>query len=88
MRHTREHKKKDPEINPEYDRVISKGGSSALELKVVESTEIKLSWKNINLRLTDEMINEIDRIITTQRIGISRTAWILEAIQEKLRNDF
>jgi len=41
-------------------------------------------WKFINIRLPQDMISEIDEIISL-RIGISRTAWILEAIQEKIK---
>jgi len=41
-------------------------------------------WKFINIRIPEEMIEEIDSAISL-RVGISRTAWILESIQEKLR---
>ena len=58
---------------------IEKGGGVAAD----DQSE----WKNINLRLKSDMITKIDDIVQNERIGMNRTAWILEAIQEKFKRD-
>jgi len=39
---------------------------------------------NINLRIPTRLLNGVDEALK-DRVGISRTGWILEAIQEKLK---
>lgn len=41
-------------------------------------------WPIINLRISHEMLETVDQIVFT-RAGITRTGWILEAIQEKIK---
>jgi len=41
-------------------------------------------WKNILLRIKSEAINEIDEFVK-DRMGMTRTGWILEAVQEKIK---
>jgi hypothetical protein len=41
-------------------------------------------WSMINLRISREMLEDVDRAVN-ERVGITRTGWILEAIHEKLK---
>lgn len=41
-------------------------------------------WSNFNLRIRDDMIAGIEEDLEN-RIGLTKTGWILEAIQEKLK---
>ena len=62
--------------------VIEKGGNVAADKQISQKTE----WKNFNLRLRDDISDQIDEALLN-RVGLSKTAWILEAIQEKLKKD-
>ena len=46
--------------------------------------ENKFEWTNFTLRIRKDLSQEIDNVLKN-RIGISKTAWILEAIQQKLK---
>lgn len=67
-------------IENERKRVIEKGGSMANEKK-------KMQWKNICLRMPKDMVSTIDKIVESQ-VGITRTGWVLQALQEKLNKDY
>lgn len=41
-------------------------------------------WRIINLRISEEMISDVDEAVS-ERVGITRTGWILEAIDEKIK---
>jgi hypothetical protein len=69
------------------DKDLESRRKSFIENASYCSTEKKDTWKMINIRITSQMIDEIDEIIQTERIGMNRTSWILEAIQEKLKRD-
>jgi len=43
-------------------------------------------WAMINLRISSEMLYDVDRAVN-ERVGITRTGWILEAILEKLMSE-
>lgn len=43
-------------------------------------------WAYFSLRIRKDISDDIDQNLE-KRIGISKTAWILEAIQEKLKKD-
>lgn len=62
------------------DQIISKGGEVAADKVATD----KIDWKMINIRVRADLLLEIDQELK-DRIGIKRTAWILEAIQEKLK---
>lgn len=64
----------------DLDKVISSGGHVA-----ADHQQKKESWTSIQLRISNDMIEEIASILKEKRVGLSRNAWILEAIQEKLR---
>jgi hypothetical protein len=40
-------------------------------------------WMMVNLRISTNMLKDIDDAVK-ERVGITRTGWILEAIHEKL----
>lgn len=52
--------------------------------KVKEDFKKRKKWQNINLRISEEMLRDVDEAVS-QRVGITRTGWILEAIHEKLK---
>jgi predicted HicB family RNase H-like nuclease len=60
-------------------KIISKGGHVSEDLK-----SNKYSFKNINLRLPEDMFHAIDDYVE-KRIGISRNGWILQCLDEKLK---
>lgn len=62
----------------EIEEIIDKGGE-------VASDKQKSDWTNFNLRIKTEMLREIDEVLK-KTVGISKTGWILQAVQEKLRN--
>ncbi len=59
----------------DYDKVVNAGGKVRTEAK---------GWSNFNLRIRDDMVSGIEEDLEN-RIGLTKTSWILEAIQEKLR---
>ncbi len=67
----------------EVRTLIEKGGSVAK----VKSKTVKSDLKNVQLRLLDNVISEIDDIRDKSLVAPSRHAWILTAIKEKLERD-
>ena len=65
----------------EIDALIDKGA----HVKNDEANS-RDEWTNINLRIPKRMLGKIN-ITLSSRIGMTRTSWILEAIQEKLERD-
>jgi hypothetical protein len=45
-----------------------------------------IKWCSLHLRLPEVFLEKIDEVLKN-RFSISRTAWILEAIQEKLKKE-
>lgn len=41
-------------------------------------------WRIVNLRISSEMLDEVDRAVD-DRVGITRTGWILESIHRHLK---
>lgn len=62
------------------DEMIERGGHVQADI----SEKNKKEWVNFCLRIQKEMLEDIDKILEN-RVGISKTGWILEAIQEKLK---
>lgn len=61
--------------------IISNGGA------VKESTkpkDEKLTWTNICVRIPTSLLNDVDKTVK-KRFSVSRNGWILESIQEKLK---
>ncbi len=63
------------------DELISKGAPVNEDMK--KNVE---SWVMINLRLPSWMLQEIDSIMES-RVGMSRNAWLLEAINDKIKQE-
>ena len=87
-------KKTRPKVSEEeINKIINKGGSTGGEevkptvVSSVPSTKPKRKKKEgtsyVQLRVPLELLDQID-YVRKDRIGISRHAWILEAIQEKI----
>ncbi len=65
-------------IKKKLEKVIEKGGHVAADLKQDKT------FSNFNLRLPNELGREIDEALQSL-FGVTKTAFILQAIQEKLR---
>lgn len=63
----------------DVDALIDKGAKVKEDFK----RQVK-EWAMINLRISSEMLKGVDDAVA-QRVGITRTGWILEAIYEKLK---
>lgn len=59
----------------DYEKVVNAGGKVKSDNK---------GWSNFNLRIRDDMVTGIEEELEN-RIGLTKTGWILEAIQEKLK---
>ncbi len=53
--------------------------------KVKEDSKTK-EWLMVNLRISSEMLEQVDEAVSN-RVGITRTGWILEAIHQKLKEE-
>lgn len=51
-----------------------------------DKSSIKNEWMRILLRIKSDDVQQIDEEIKS-RMGMTRTSWILEAIQEKLQKE-
>ncbi len=51
-----------------------------------KDSEDKKVWLHFTLRIRKDLLEDIEKVLE-KRIGISKTAWILEAIQEKLKTE-
>lgn len=62
----------------DIEALINKGA------KVKEDhIEESRNWVYINIRISPEMLKHVDKNVRAQ-VGIKRTGWILQAIQDKL----
>lgn len=59
------------------DEYVNKGGEV-----LADKIETKKEWVHFCLRVPQYLLDSIDK---EKRIGISKTGWILEAIQDKLK---
>lgn len=62
----------------EVAKAIEKGGN----VRADNSNED--GFTNFNLRISKKMLRELDEALT-ETVGISKTGWILQAIQDKLK---
>lgn len=60
-------------------KYISQGGNVRADMEI--TTE---EWKTISLRIPVPLLQSVDGKVK-QRAALTRTAWILEAIQQKLK---
>ena len=73
-----------PKIKPTVSEkaisdLIEKGGSVPTEKNSKSKNE-----QTVNIRLPEDILNEIDNSVNSRRIKISRHTWLMEAIIEKL----
>lgn len=61
------------------DTIISRGAN------VKEDSIMSKEWSFLNLRIPTSLLNELNEHLES-KIGISRTGWILQAIQDKLKH--
>lgn len=69
------------------EKAISRGGHVQADLEnQLSGNSVRLKKKKINfcLSVPVSVLNEIDSVLQS-RFGISKTGWIIEAIQEKLK---
>lgn len=59
--------------------IIEKGGSVPAEKNVKGKAE-----QAVNLRLPEDVLDEIDKLVSARRVKTSRHTWLMEAIIEKL----
>ncbi len=71
------------------EKFISGGGLVQADL-IEEEKEViqkpKEEWTKVLLRIRSNILDEIDQLVL-DRMGMTRTGWILEAIQEKLKKE-
>lgn len=63
----------------EREKYISKGGD-------VSSDKLEVRFRNIQLRVPVEMLNRI-HVTTKKRPWLTRTSWILDAMEGKLKEE-
>ena len=75
------------EIEEAREKFISGGGLVVADLEEQVEECAKLDeWIKINLRIRKDAVNQIDKLVSS-RMGVTRTGWILGAIQEKLEEE-
>lgn len=65
----------------DVDALIAKGA-----MVKADFIEDKKMWAFMTLRIGMDMLKDVDYSVS-ERVGISRTGWILEAIHEKLKRE-
>lgn len=65
-------------LKKKIEQVIEKGGHVKADQKRINE------WTNFTLRIKLDMLQDIDEALE-ETVGISKTGWILQAIQEKLK---
>lgn len=78
-------------IEEAREKFISGGGLVAADMDEQKSLKVEDSlkldeWIKINLRIKKDAVTQIDKFVSS-RMGVTRTGWILEAIQEKLKKE-
>jgi hypothetical protein len=74
-------KPKVEDIEEAREKFINGGG---LVLSDVEEMQKKDEWTRLVLRIRTDAVEQIDNLIK-DRMGVTRTGWILQAIEEKLK---
>lgn len=68
----------------EIEALINKG--APVKEDKIEVKEKDNPWAHVLLRISKEMLQEVDKCVSN-RVGISRTGWLLEAIDEKIKRE-
>jgi predicted HicB family RNase H-like nuclease len=66
----------------DIDAVINRGGSSAASQEENEEQE-----RVFNLRVPESLVKEVDALRKRRTGKISRNTWILEAIEDKIKQE-
>lgn len=64
------------------DEIISKGGSSPSDQLYEENNNVK-----VTIRLTSKMLYIIDNYLKNSISKKTRTCWVREAVEEKIKRD-
>ncbi|MFC1611285.1 hypothetical protein ACFL6C_10015 [Myxococcota bacterium] len=72
--------KAEPAPNVDVDALINKGGS----VTRLANAEANQKQVYVQLRLPKELVDQIDKALSTRSIKTPRHTWFLEAIHEKL----
>lgn len=71
---------KEKKTEADFEKMIAKGALVHEDIKPKEDKKNA----HINFRIPSDMLNNVDEALK-ERVGMSRNAWILEAIHEKLK---
>lgn len=66
------------------ENFIEQGGSSPKLAPAAPEGEAGPDFRNVRLRMCEDLLAAVDQAVERRRSGIARHAWILEAIVEKL----
>lgn len=72
--------KRKPEKDDDLLKIISKGGHVQADLK-----SNKNKFKTFCLRMPESMFHQIDKMLE-DRVGLNKTSWILQCLDEKLKS--
>lgn len=75
-------KKLEKDQTPSIEQIIERGGEVAADKEPVSEKD----WKQFNIRLRNDLSRQIDQLLL-DRPGLSKTVWILEAINEKIKRE-
>lgn len=73
--------KQPPPHQYDLDELLDRGAKVKEDNKIIAEPN---HYAHINLRVPEKLLKELS-ICLKDRVGISRTGWILEAIHEKLQ---
>lgn len=68
----------------EIEALINKG--APVKEDKIEVKEKDSIWTHVLIRISKEMLQEVDKCLSS-RVGISRTGWLLEAVNEKIKRE-
>lgn len=68
----------------EIKDILNYSFSEDIEIQEKLYNESEKEWMNINFRIRNDVLNDVDEEVK-KRIGMHRTGWILEAINEKFK---
>lgn len=75
-------KKLEKDQKTSIQQVVDRGGEVAAD----KESGSEKDWKQFNIRLRNDLSRQIDQMLL-DRPGLSKTVWILEAINEKLKRE-
>lgn len=83
-----------PSVGVDIDALINKGGTVPKKESVTTNSEksnekklLKSGKVPVQLRITPDILDEIDALISKRKIPIARHDWFMEAIGEKMSKE-